>query len=270
MSSPNDPRLLVVQLNAELRTAQLDLLSAQCATDRLRLRFSTEDLARYGHHDLLHKAASSASALHEFYSAIERIIQSVESAAAEGDDAEARLRKAVTLVSTYLREQREHYLGHSKPLSEPHRALMAPFFSPNLLAKIRIVELPGARMADPPFYSEAKATGFDNLPDFARMPSLTFEDVLVFQDSITPRSLFHALAHAVQFAVLGLENYTQLFVQAFFRTRSHVRVPLEAHVLSLESKFVEDPRKSFSVEEQVRLWINQRRYESPQEVASGR
>lgn len=76
MSAPgNSPsHLLVVQLNADLRSAQLDLLSAQCATDRLRLRFSSEDLGRYADRDLLRKAADSATALHDFYSTIEKVV----------------------------------------------------------------------------------------------------------------------------------------------------------------------------------------------------
>jgi hypothetical protein len=173
---------------------------------------------------------------------------------------EEPLRKAIALVSTYLREQREHYLLDAKPLSEAQRALMTPFFSPGLLGRVRIVETPGERLNDPPFYPEARATGFDNLPDLAHMPSLTFEDVLVFQEKVTPRSLFHALAHCVQFSVLGLEAYTELFVRAFFQTRSYLRVPIEAHVVSMETKFVQDQKRGFSVEEQVRLWVNQGRY----------
>ena len=91
MSSRNDlpNHLLVVQLNADLRSAQLDLLSAQCATDRLRLRFSTEDMARYGDRDLLRKAANSANALHDFYSSIEKVIRSVDSGTEENHITEA-------------------------------------------------------------------------------------------------------------------------------------------------------------------------------------
>lgn len=90
MSSKDDApdHLLVIQLNADLRSAQLDLLSAQCATDRLRLRFSTEDLARFGHRETVHKAASSATALHEFYSTIERAVRSVDSTAPGNHPAE--------------------------------------------------------------------------------------------------------------------------------------------------------------------------------------
>jgi hypothetical protein len=44
------------------------------------------------------------------------------------------------------------------------------------------------------------------------------------------------------------------------RTRSHISVPLEAHAFTLESKFAGAPEQHFSVEEKVRLWINQGRY----------
>ena len=60
-------RIAIVQMNAELRTAQLELLSAQCATDRLRLRFSIKDIARHAQRDVLQKALSSATALQRYY-----------------------------------------------------------------------------------------------------------------------------------------------------------------------------------------------------------
>lgn len=80
MSSPSASahHLLVMQLNADLRSAQLDLLSARCATDRLRLRFSPEDLARYADRDVLRKAADSANALHDFYNSVEKAIHAVD------------------------------------------------------------------------------------------------------------------------------------------------------------------------------------------------
>ena len=65
-------RVAIVQMNAELRNAQVELLSAQCATDRLRLRFSTEDIAQHGQPDVLRKAVASITALHDYYSAIEK------------------------------------------------------------------------------------------------------------------------------------------------------------------------------------------------------
>ena len=78
MCSPEEFRssVSVQQLNAELEQAQLELLSARCATHQLRRRYSTSDLVRFGRRDLLRKSAEAASALNEFYENIEKSIPS--------------------------------------------------------------------------------------------------------------------------------------------------------------------------------------------------
>lgn len=68
-SDPDD-RVAIVQLNAELRHAQLELLSAQCAADQLRLRFSTTDIAKHAQPDVLRRAVGTATALYNYYSSI--------------------------------------------------------------------------------------------------------------------------------------------------------------------------------------------------------
>ena len=137
---------------------------------------------------------------------------------------------------------------------------MRPFFSPAILDRIRTVELAGTRLPNPSFYTDARAMGFVNLPQIPHMSSLTFIDVVVFNERLTERALFHGLVHAVQFLILGTERYTDAFVRGFVRTLSHFNVPLEAHTFTLESKFARDPAAAFSVEEQVRLWVKEGRY----------
>jgi hypothetical protein len=68
----SENRVAIVQMNDELRNAQVELLSAQCATDRLRLRFSQEDIAQHGQPDVLRRAVATTTALHDYYSAIEK------------------------------------------------------------------------------------------------------------------------------------------------------------------------------------------------------
>jgi hypothetical protein len=68
----SENRVAIVQINNELRNAQVELLSAQCATDRLRLRFSKEDIAQRGQPDVLRKAIATTTVLHDYYSAIEK------------------------------------------------------------------------------------------------------------------------------------------------------------------------------------------------------
>jgi hypothetical protein len=255
-------RAATLQMNAELRHAQLEMLSAQCATDRLRLRYSVEEIGRHAQRDVLRKAWASANALYEYYSSLVRFANDPEGRSKPGSPsrAEPDPREASLLVADYLRQQRGLFRPSGLSLERRHRELMEPFFSRNLLETVRTVTLTGQRIANPPFYNDARCLGLKNLPDMTHMPSLTFEDVLVFQDELSARTLFHGLVHVVQFAVLGLERYAELYVRGFLRTRSHVSVPLEAHAFQLESKFAERPNDAFSVEEKVRLWVNQGRY----------
>ena len=99
-----DDRLSIAQMNSELQHAQLELLSAHCATHQLRLRFSTEDLARFGQRDILRKSVQSAAALSEFYSSIEKKIPAIE---AGGESApqvtDEQIAEAVKRVSVYFK-----------------------------------------------------------------------------------------------------------------------------------------------------------------------
>jgi hypothetical protein len=256
--SPEDC-LAIVQMNSELHRAQLEMLSAHCATHQLRLRYSADDLARFGRHDVLRKSAEAASALHDFYSAIEKNIPPAVPNP-ETQLTSAQIAHAVEYVSSYLLEQRQHYFAAALPLSNQYKARMWPYFSATLLDQVRCLELHGQRVPPPSFYAQARALGFENLPEITHMDSLTFLDILVFNDTLKERSLFHALVHAVQFQVLGVERYTELFVQSFVKTKAHFSVPLEAHAFSLESKFMRPSVERFSVEDHVLLWVNEGRY----------
>jgi hypothetical protein len=255
-----DDRVSIVQMNSELRHAQLELLSAHCATHQLRLRFSLDDLARFGQRDILRKSVRTAASLNEYYSSIEKKFAEAASPLSGAQLTEARIAEAITRVSTYLRERHDHYLSSAIPLTNRQKAVMWPYFSAALLDRIRILELDGERVPNPPFYEEARAMGLVNLPEWTHMRSLTFLEVVVFNEKLTERSLFHGLVHVVQFDVLGLERYTELFVRSFLNTKLHISVPLEAHTFSLESKFAEHPAERFSVEEKVRLWAKHGRY----------
>lgn len=256
-------RVAMVQMNAELRHAQLELLSAQCATDRLRLRYSAEDIAQHAQRDVLTKALLSATALHDFYTYIARRLEdagALRPTNGSGVD-EERVTHEIGRMAQYYRQQRDRFMEDAKPLAPAQREPIQAFFSSQLLDKVRVVTMHRQRVEPPAFLAEIRAQGFLNLPDFSSMKSFTFEEVLVFQEPVETRRLFHALVHAAQFEILGLQRYTELFVRAFVRTRSYITVPLETHTLLLESKFASEPAIPFSVEEKIRLWSNERRYE---------
>lgn len=257
----SEDRLSIVKLNSELRHAELELLSAHCATYKLRLRFSTEDLARFGRRDVLRKSIETAYALNEYFSSIGKQIPAEEAVPeAPTGLTESNILTAIDCVVSYLRDQRDQYRPSATPLSQQQKGLMSAYLPADLLDEVRVVQLHGQRLPNPAFYAQAKEVGFTNLPDIAHMNSVTFIDVIVFNEQLTERSLFHALVHAVQFQVLGVERYTELFVRNFVNTRFHFLVPVEAHAFFLESKFARPALEKFSVEEQVRLWAKQNRY----------
>lgn len=255
-----DDQVPVLQMNSELQHAQLELLSAHCATHQLRLHYSSDDLARFGRRDVLRKSAEAASALNEFFSSIEKKIPrpAIDSATAPPPTGE-QIAQAVEWLSSYLRAQRERYLPAAVPLHNHLRASMWPYFSIGLLDQIRIVELKGERVAVPEFFTQIRALGFEP-PEVTHMDSLTFLDVIAFNEQLTERSLFHALVHTIQIQVLGLERYAELWVHSFIKTKAHFTVPLEVHAFSLASKFVRPAAERFSVEDQIRRWVADDRY----------
>src|SRR5215471_16418755 len=255
-----EPQVSISQLNSELQHAQLELLSAYCATHQLRLRYSTDDLIRFGRRDILRKSAQAASDLQQYYAAIEREIPSNPPAPEFPQITPDQLRQAVRWLSSYLSSQRDHYRSIATPLEEQYRRELAPHFSSALLDRIRVLELKGARVTPPDFLTQARTLGFDNLPEISHMDSLTFVDVVVFNEHISTRALFHALVHTIQIEVLGLERYAEMWICGYLRTHAHFTVPLEVHAFSLASKFLRPQPEKFSVEDQVMLWVQQQRY----------
>lgn len=174
---------------------------------------------------------------------------------------EEQLLELVARVCGFMRGEREHYLSMSKPLNSEQVEVMRPFFSPTLLAGVKAVQLVGRRTREHAFFQEARALGIQGLPQLSHMSSVTFEDVLVFNEKITERLLFHALVPSVQFQVLGLQRYMELYVRALLDTRWRISVPLVTHIFELESRFAADRKKPFSIEDEVRMRLSERRYE---------
>jgi hypothetical protein len=68
----------IARLASDLRTAKIELLSAQCATDRLRLQYSVADIVSFGEPHALKGAIASAGALCRFFSSIEDQLKQAE------------------------------------------------------------------------------------------------------------------------------------------------------------------------------------------------
>jgi hypothetical protein len=68
----------IAHLSFDLRAAKIELLSAQCAADRLRMQYSVADIVSFGERQALKGAIASASALCRFFSSVEAQLKRAE------------------------------------------------------------------------------------------------------------------------------------------------------------------------------------------------
>jgi hypothetical protein len=68
----------VARLKADIAAASVELLSAHCATDRIRLKYSPQDIVAFGERHSLQRAIASAEALYRFFSQIQAHINRQE------------------------------------------------------------------------------------------------------------------------------------------------------------------------------------------------
>jgi hypothetical protein len=61
----------IARLGSDLRTAKIELLSAQCAADRLRLQYSVQDIISFGEPQVLKGAIASAAAVFRFFASLD-------------------------------------------------------------------------------------------------------------------------------------------------------------------------------------------------------
>jgi hypothetical protein len=110
-------------------------------------------------------------------------------------------------VAAYFWQERELYMRHSEPLATNLRAMIQPYFSEDLLEKLKTITLTGgARIPPPPFYAKAKEMSGGKFPDFVHMASITYIDVIVFHDRIESRWLFHGAVHADADVGIGIRK----------------------------------------------------------------
>lgn len=171
-------------------------------------------------------------------------------------------------VAEYIRTQRTHYFGRSVSLS--FSELWSRFFSAIDLQRIRAVQArssPAATSADaesfervpnPPFYAGLEKLGFMGLPNFSTMAAITFDDVVVFHDPLSPQLIFHELVHVVQYRLLGVDEFARLYVRGYLRG-GYEGTPLEICAYELDGKFIMGS-VGFDVEAEVRAWIDNGRF----------
>jgi hypothetical protein len=178
-----------------------------------------------------------------------------------GQFSEERIAEMVHGVTNYFRKEQALYLPHSQPLAPEWRAKIAPYFSSENLNRVKILALEhGARIPPPPFYAEALEMTGGKFPDFVHMASITFLDVIVFNEGIEARALFHGMVHVAQIALLGFDEYVEWYVRGFLKHLSWLAIPFEDQAYKLDARFAQSPHDLFSVEEEIEAWQKQGKY----------
>jgi hypothetical protein len=71
MQSDSKKQIDVARLKADVAAAGVEILSAHCAADRVRLQYAPEDIVAFGERSTLKKAITSSHALCRFFALIE-------------------------------------------------------------------------------------------------------------------------------------------------------------------------------------------------------
>ncbi|MGA2430615.1 MAG: hypothetical protein ABSH13_19115 [Candidatus Acidiferrum sp.] len=164
------------------------------------------------------------------------------------------------LVAEYISDQRRRFVRLAANLPSTHKERLTGFFRQDLLETTRTVVLEKERIDNPSFYSILKPLGFSNLPDFALMAAVTYQDVVVSHEPFSDGLLFHELVHVEQYRQLGVPSFSALYVRGFLRGGGYDGIALEINAYDLGGRFEADPRKTFSVGKEVSTWIAQDRF----------
>lgn len=169
----------------------------------------------------------------------------------------------ITNGKSWVRSQRNLHRPSASQLSPAARRALAPYFDPRLLDHLRVRLV--RRIANPDFYSDFERARKPIPLDFTAMTGITFIDtVLLAQDrggSMTNIALlFHECVHAVQYRLLGIDQFVERYVSGWAQNGYQYRsIPLERDAYDLQGRFERAPDRPFSAEAEVarRLGIRQ-------------
>src|SRR5690348_11904395 len=122
-----------------------------------------------------------------------------------------QLVETIREVVENARRREETYLPRAAPLTLEQKQWMRAFFPQSLLDGVKVLSHERDRVPNPPYQGRARQRGFSLMLDFSHMAEITHPRLIIFQEKVTPRLLFHSLVHVMQYAVLGRERYLDLY-----------------------------------------------------------
>ncbi|MGC2198395.1 MAG: hypothetical protein WA628_27235 [Terriglobales bacterium] len=162
------------------------------------------------------------------------------------------IRPLVSLISwltaRYIAYHRRRLVPGSATIHGDTQAKLRGFFPDTVLAETRIIR---AVMPEPILYPLVKILGIQGLLEMSSIGAITLVDVVAHPGGLDRGTLFHELVHVVQYRVLGLRRFAELYVRGFLEGGGYEGIPLERQAYELGACFDRQPNKIFSVEEDV-------------------
>lgn len=158
------------------------------------------------------------------------------------------------LVARYITAQRDRLAPLAKPLSEVTKLRLRQHFSDHDLDRVRIVQVDPLPIPNPPIYPLLRLLNLD-APEPRLTEAITFIDLIATRQPISLQLACHELSHVVQYRLLGLDRFAQLYVRGFFEGGGYHGIPLERCAYALEQRFVLE-KQPFDVDAEIGKWIS--------------
>jgi hypothetical protein len=163
---------------------------------------------------------------------------------------------AIDETRTWIQQQRDLHRPAGGELPAVAKDAVRPFFPPAVLDSARVAIVPA--IPTPPFLEQARDLG---VPvegiKFSGLEGLMLVDTILISQAVPPadplRLMFHELVHAVQYAMLGLDEFSRQYVRGTVEGEfDYYRIPLEVIAYDLDRRFSDNPGAAFSVLDEVR------------------
>ena len=160
----------------------------------------------------------------------------------------------------WVRSQRDRHRPGARELTRGEKRRFEGFFTAPILdgAKIKMVPL----IENPDFYPDLIERGMTEVMDLdlSQAVGIAYIDTILVSETYFRYSsrwlplIFHELVHLVQHQVLGLRNFMELYLLGWAQNGfNYSSIPFEDQAHRLQARYESDPRKTFSVESEVRL-----------------
>jgi len=163
----------------------------------------------------------------------------------------------VKLGRQWISQQRTAFRPRGHALSDGALATFSNFFDRNLLKNARMVTVPA--IDNPPFLEQLRPVlALASVPvlDFSSMAAITFVDTILLVESAAKDNLdslmFHELIHVVQYDILGLDKFVELFITGWVNQGfNYAAIPLEMDAYELQYQYESAPDLGFDVQDEV-------------------